>query len=142
VSLLLCDDPAIHALNREYRGVDRPTDVLAFSQEEGPAMPLGWADEAIPHLLGDVIISVDTARRQAEEAGWSLQEEVEALLAHGLLHLLGYDHTRADERALMRARENLLMGERSVWARAGADVSGEDAADVSGEDAAAEEAPR
>ena len=121
MSLLLCDDPAIQALNRDYRGVDRPTDVLSFSQEEGPPMPLGWADEAIPHVLGDVVISVETARRQAEEAGWTLQEEVEALLAHGLLHLLGYDHESPEDRAAMRAREDALMGDRSVWARAGAE---------------------
>jgi probable rRNA maturation factor len=116
VSLLLCDDAAIQALNREYRSVDAPTDVLAFAQEEGPALPLGWADEEIPHILGDVVISVETARRQAADQGWALQEETEALLVHGLLHLLGYDHDVPAERDLMRAREAELLGERCIWA--------------------------
>jgi probable rRNA maturation factor len=117
VSLLLCDDSAIRALNREYRDKDEPTDVLSFPQEEGPPMPLGFADEEIPHTLGDVILSVDTARRQAGEHGRTLQEEVEALLTHGVLHLLGYDHEEPDEREVMRARENEFLGDKSVWAK-------------------------
>ena len=117
VSLLLCDDAEIRELNREYRGHDSPTDVLSFAQEEGPAMPLGWTDIDAPHLLGDVVISVETARRQADDHGWTLQEEVEALLAHGLFHLLGYDHETPEEWGRMRERETALLGERSIWAR-------------------------
>jgi len=118
VSLLLCDDDAIRTLNRAYRGQDRPTDVLSFSQEEGPPMPSDGEDGAVPRVLGDVAISIETARRQAREAGWTLQEEVEALLAHGLLHLLGYDHESTDDSRVMRAREDELLGEKSLWARA------------------------
>lgn len=79
LSVALVDDATIRALNIEYRNVDRATDVLAFPMEEG-----GW--------LGDVIISVPTARRQATKRRKKLLEELTFLLAHGLLHLLGYDH--------------------------------------------------
>lgn len=82
----MTDDSEIHQLNREYRGVDRPTDVLSFSQQEG-----GFPSVA-PDLLGDVVISVDAAKKQAGEQGHSLEEELFILLAHGILHLLGYDH--------------------------------------------------
>jgi probable rRNA maturation factor len=103
LSVLLCDDAMIHALNREYRGIDRPTDVLAFAMGEGEAMP------EVAAILGDVVISLPTARRQAEAAGRALLDEVTMLLAHGLLHLLGFDHvTRAEERR-MTARTDLLV---------------------------------
>lgn len=85
LSILLCDDPTIHALNREHRGKDRPTDVLAFAMQEGPAM-------AHTGLLGDVVISLPTALRQKKAADADGWQEVTTLLAHGLLHLLGYDH--------------------------------------------------
>ena len=107
LSLVLVSDPVMHELNRTWRGKDRPTDVLAFAQGEGE-------DGAPEGLLGDVVISVDTARRQAAEHGHSLTAEGERLLVHGLLHLLGYDHERSapearrmlrKERALLRALE-------------------------------------
>lgn len=79
VSLVFCDDPFIHALNRDYRGKDKPTDVLSFPQEGESG------------LLGDVVISVPTCERQAAAQGHSLEREVEWLFLHGLLHLLGYD---------------------------------------------------
>jgi probable rRNA maturation factor len=82
LSLALVTDPEIHVLNRQYRGKDKPTDVLSF--------PL--ADELQPFLLGDVVISVETAARQAQRRGHSLREELQTLLIHGVLHLLGYDH--------------------------------------------------
>ena len=83
VSVRLCDDAAIRALNRDYRGKDKPTDVLAFAQREGPAGKLH------PEMLGDVVISVDTARRQGKRG---LYRELLHLASHGLCHLLGYDH--------------------------------------------------
>lgn len=86
LSVLLTDDSEIHQLNREYRGVDRPTDVLSFSQQEGEFPSIA------PDLLGDVVISLETAKKQAVEQGHSLEEELFILLAHGILHLLGYDH--------------------------------------------------
>ena len=75
-------DQTIHELNSQYRNKDKPTDVLSF--------PL--ADDVYPWLLGDVVISIDTAQRQARRRRHSLREEVLTLLIHGILHLLGYDH--------------------------------------------------
>jgi len=104
LSVLLVGDRAMRSLNRRYRGKDRTTDVLSFSFREGQG-----AD--VQHLLlGDIVISVPTALRQAREAGHTLYGEVDRLLVHGLLHLLGYDHERgaADDRR-MRARERRLL---------------------------------
>jgi probable rRNA maturation factor len=103
VALRLTDDPTIHALNREYRRKDRPTDVLAFALREGEGGALH------PHLLGDLVISVDTARRQARRRG--LAGEILFLAAHGLCHLLGYDHRTDAEEAEMNARMAGLLAE-------------------------------
>ena len=102
LSLLLVSDRRMHALNRRWRGRDRPTDVLAFAQGEGP----GGAPDG---LLGDVVISVDTARRQAAERGASLGREGDRLLVHGLLHLLGYDHERSAAEARRMARRERTL---------------------------------
>jgi probable rRNA maturation factor len=103
LSLLVCDDLVMRRINREHRRIDKPTDVLAFAMREGPAM-ISVADP-----LGDIVIAWPTARRQAREHGWSAEREVCLLLAHGLLHLLGFDHvTRTEERRMM-ARAHLLM---------------------------------
>jgi probable rRNA maturation factor len=107
LSILLADDATVHELNRAYRQTDEPTDVLSFSQTEGDAFaqPEGTA----PHL-GDIVISIDTARRQATEYVISLQDEVAHLLVHGVLHLLGYDHEEPDEAELMRRHEDAVLG--------------------------------
>jgi probable rRNA maturation factor len=95
LSILVCDDPTIQRLNREHRRKNRPTDVLAFAMREGPPLGAGNA------LLGDVVISLTTAARQERERRRTLWDEVTLLLAHGLLHLLGYDHRDdAEERAM------------------------------------------
>lgn len=97
-------DPVIHALNRDFRHKDKPTDVLAFAQREGP--PGAAADG----VLGDVIISVDTARRQAKRRGpRGLADELCFLAAHGLCHLLGYDHPTARAERIMNARMAALL---------------------------------
>lgn len=101
-SLRLVDDAEIHALNRDYRGKNKPTDVLAFAQREGPAGALH------PELLGDVVISIDTARRQAKRG---LYRELLHLASHGLCHLLGYDHRDDDEERTMNARAAALRAE-------------------------------
>ena len=102
LSLLLVSDGEMRRLNRRWRGRDRPTDVLAFAQAEGP----GGAPDG---MLGDVVISVDTARRQAAERGETLGREAERLLVHGVLHLLGYDHERSTAEARrMQRRERAL----------------------------------
>ena len=95
LSVLLCDDDTIHTLNRDYRHKDKPTD-------EGEGGGLN------PDLLGDVVISLDTARRQAIAGGRTIASEVTILLAHGLLHLLGYDHQTDDEERRMNAMVDVL----------------------------------
>jgi probable rRNA maturation factor len=98
-------DEEMRDLNRDYRGKDGPTDVLSFSQLEGE--PLAGADGV---HVGDVVISLDTARRQAADGDWTLAEELNRLLVHGLLHLLGYDHeTGAEDAALMHGEEARLV---------------------------------
>jgi probable rRNA maturation factor len=100
VSLRLCDDATIRVLNRDYRGKDKPTDVLAFAQQEAPGAP--------PELLGDLVISVDTARRQAKRG---LHAELLHLASHGLCHLLGYDHQDDAQEREMNARAAQLRRE-------------------------------
>ena len=103
LSLVFVNDREIERLNRKWRGLDKPTDVLAFAQREGE-----FADPDDP-MLGDIVISVETAGRQAEEMGHSLEEEIDILIIHGLLHLLGYEHTRGGKSAKkMRAKEKEL----------------------------------
>lgn len=117
VSTLLCDDPAIQALNKEWRGLDKPTDVLSFPLEDeddpallDPEMPViqGLPDEAVEQL-GDIIISVDTCIRQAQEWNHTDLDEATRLWIHGLLHLCGYDHETPEEAAEMLAKEEALL---------------------------------
>jgi probable rRNA maturation factor len=103
LSILLCDDPTIHALNRDFRHKDKPTDVLAFAMSEGELGHLAGS------VLGDVIISVPTAKRQAKGAKKTLLAECTMLLAHGLLHLLGWDHDTAAKDRAMRAETDRLI---------------------------------
>jgi rRNA maturation RNase YbeY len=108
LSILLVDDAAIADLNQRYRGRSRPTDVLAFSLLEGAHADRRGA------LLGDVVIGIETAARQARARRRTLDDEVARLLVHGALHLLGYDHVRSTQARLMRAQE------RRVWRTLGA----------------------
>jgi len=105
LGVVVTDDETIRELNREYAGDDTPTDVLAFSLREGEefASPDGVL------RLGEVIISYPTARRQAADAGIPVEREIEHLLVHGVLHLLGYDHAEPQEEDRMRARERDLL---------------------------------
>jgi len=108
LSILLTTDEGIRALNRDHRGKDKPTDVLSFPQSEfrRPLVPRRGHDLAV---LGDVIISIDTAERQARGRRRPLVEEVRFLLAHGLLHLLGYDHATPEEKKVMSRRTRELV---------------------------------
>jgi probable rRNA maturation factor len=108
VSVSFVSDDEIHELNRTYRGVDRPTDVLSFAFLEGEEdFPV--PDEGAK-LLGDIVISIPTAVRQAEEYGHSVEREVGFLLVHGFLHLLGYDHQDEDaEREMFGLQEEVLQ---------------------------------
>ena len=106
ISVTFVDMDEIHQLNREYREVDRPTDVLSFPQFYD-------LEEEIPEVgeicLGDVVICKDKAAEQAEEFGHSFEREIIYLFVHSVLHLLGYDHMEEDEKACMRAREEEIM---------------------------------
>jgi probable rRNA maturation factor len=106
LSLALTVDAEIHELNRTYRKKNKPTDVLAFAMREGE--PLGPGAGSVPEMLGDIVVSVETARRQAAQHRRSLEAELRMLIAHGLLHLIGYDHrTDAEERVMTKKTREL-----------------------------------
>ncbi len=107
LSVTVTDDETVRGLNREYAGEDAVTDVLSFSQREGEEF-IAAPEGALP--LGEVIIALPQAARQASDAGRSVEEEITRLLVHGILHLLGYDHGEAEEERRMRAREEELLG--------------------------------
>ena len=86
ISIVIMDDPGIRELNASFRGMDKSTNVLSFPMQEGEF------SDITPGLLGDVVISLDTAEQEAEQAGISLDERMSQLLIHGILHLLGFDH--------------------------------------------------
>jgi rRNA maturation RNase YbeY len=102
VSVLFVSDRTIRRLNKAYLNHDYPTDVLAFPQQGGVSSPQ-------PHLFGDVVISVETAARQAKEHGHSLDQELALLLIHGILHLSGYDDTTPAARRRMWAKQRALL---------------------------------
>jgi probable rRNA maturation factor len=108
---VLVDDAAMLALNRAYRGIAGPTDVLAFPMTEGRFRNVS------PDLLGDVVISTETARRQARRRGGALRTELALLLIHGLLHLVGYDHGSAAERRRMWRKQRLILAACGIQAR-------------------------
>ncbi len=115
VVVTLVNNERIHELNREYRGVDRPTDVLSFAMnEEGEGEMDIFLDEdeidEFPNMLGDIIISLPKAQEQAQEYGHSLERELGFLAVHGFLHLLGYDHgTEEEEKEMFSRQEEILQ---------------------------------
>jgi len=105
-SIIIVDNSYIHKLNKEYRGIDRVTDVISFALEDDKSMII--PDEI--RLLGDIYISIDKAKEQAEEYGHSLERELCFLSVHGLYHLLGYDHETEEEAEVMfKKQEEVLM---------------------------------
>jgi probable rRNA maturation factor len=108
LNILFVGDRQMRAFNRQYRGKDRTTDVLAFAMREAPPFSR--------RLLGDVVIAVPTAARQARQGRRSLDEELTILLVHGILHLCGYDHERSEKEAhRMHRREGMIL--RSISRR-------------------------
>lgn len=107
VSILVVDDDRIQEINRDYLGKDRSTNVISFAMQEGEGGDIS------PLLLGDVVISAETAARDAAEAGQAFAGELYFLLLHGMLHLVGYDHERGTEEQarLMEAREREIFSE-------------------------------
>lgn len=109
LSVLFIGDQAMRTLNRKYRGKATTTDVLSFSLREGKYAHIQ------PEMLGDIVISLPVAERQARAAGHSTASELERLLIHGLLHLLGYDHERSRREALrMERKERFLLEKLSA----------------------------
>lgn len=104
LSVLVTDDGTIHEMNRDYRGIDRPTDVLSFPTRDGDSLP-GAPDG----FLGDIAISMDRAKAQAEEYGHSLKRELCFLTVHGTLHLLGYDHMEEEQKLQMFQRQEQIL---------------------------------
>jgi probable rRNA maturation factor len=112
LAILITGDDDIRQMNRQFLGIDEPTDVLSFPDEADDFVQ-GVADQP---LLGDIAIALETAQRQAAEHGLSFQSEVRHLLAHGILHLCGYDHVaNPAEEAKMRAREEHYLGELGAF---------------------------
>jgi len=103
VSIFLTDDAEIHRLNKLYRDVDRPTDVLAFAMREGVDGELNR------EVLGDVVISVPMAELQASIYGHTLEVEMSLLVSHGVLHLLGYEHEEEDDRLMMQQKQKEIL---------------------------------
>jgi len=105
----LTGDEHLREYNRRYRGLDEPTDVLAFAAREQPTDQRFQAPPGTEDWLGDIVISLPRARRQAQQAGHPINDEVRLLAVHGLLHLLGYDHAEPAEEATMTAITNRLL---------------------------------
>jgi probable rRNA maturation factor len=112
VSNVVTGDAMVRDLNRRYCGEDAPTDVLSFALREGTEEFVLPPGESL--RLGEVVISLPTARRQARQAGHSVEREVALLLIHGLLHLLGYDHAVAADRQRMESRQDALLASLGV----------------------------
>ena len=110
VSLVFTDSDTVKQLNRDYRGVDEPTDVLAFYMlpQKGADSSFALPPDGVTRL-GEVIISYPQAIKQAKEQGHSTERELALLIVHGILHLLGYDHEETEEESKMRARERELL---------------------------------
>ena len=118
VSLLITDDASIREINRDQRGIDAPTDVLSFPmvQYAHPGDFSGVEDmddcfniETGELMLGDIVLSIDRVRSQAEEYGHSIMREVAFLIVHSMLHLIGYDHIEEEDRILMEDRQRKVM---------------------------------
>ncbi|WP_271852477.1 rRNA maturation RNase YbeY [Planococcus maritimus] len=110
VSVTFTDDESIRAINRDYREKDQATDVISFSMEEQGEEEVAIIGETGPRLLGDIIISVERTKLQAEEYGHSFERELGFLAVHGFLHLLGYDHmNEQDEKEMFGKQEEILV---------------------------------
>ncbi len=110
VTLVIATDELLHQLNRDYRAIDAPTDVLSFAaQEEAEGEDVFVSAPEAQNYLGDVVISFPTAERQAAAVGHSVADELCLLTVHGVLHLLGYDHASQEEEADMWARQSQIL---------------------------------
>lgn len=109
LSITFVDNEKIHLLNKEYRGIDRPTDVLSFALEELGDGEVPLIEDGMPRFLGDLILSFPKIKEQAKEFGHSFERELGFLTVHGFLHLLGYDHlTKGEEKEMFQKQEEIL----------------------------------
>jgi len=106
ISILFTDDKFIKSLNKKYRGINKSTDVLTFNLEEGDLI---FPEVDKNKLLGDIVVSVETAQRQANNLNHNLEKELMILLIHGLLHLIGYDHEEDRDNKIMQVKENEIL---------------------------------
>jgi len=116
VDVSLVDDETIHQINRDYRKVDRITDVISFAFNDDKDPKDLIADPSVPRILGEIFICVPQALRQAKEIGNTDMRELRFLFTHGLLHLLGYDHMKKeDEEVMFPLQEKILQEEEKQW---------------------------
>lgn len=109
LSVTFVTNEAIHEINKEYRHKDAPTDVISFALEELGEGETAIIAEGMPRILGDVIISIDRTREQAEEFGHSFERELGFLAVHGLLHVLGYDHMVPEDEKIMFGKQDEIL---------------------------------
>ena len=117
VYITLTNNEEIHKINQEYRKIDRPTDVLSFpmyEREEINNLKQEREKDTIEKILGDIVISIEKVKEQAEEYGHSFERELAYLVTHGCLHLLGYDHMLEEEQKEMRKREEEILGRLNI----------------------------
>ncbi len=107
-NVILVDNEYIHKLNREYRKIDRPTDVITFALEDNLDI------ETTPRILGDIYISIEKAKSQALEYGHSFKREICFLAVHGFYHLLGYDHMTEEDEKIMFARQEVVLNAENI----------------------------
>lgn len=107
-SVIIVDNNKIHEINKEYRGIDRPTDVISFALEEDEDY------EVKERLLGDIFISIDKVYEQAKEYNHSVKRELFFLVTHGFLHLLGYDHMKKEDEEIMFPLQEKILNEYGV----------------------------
>ncbi|SDH47797.1 probable rRNA maturation factor [Alteribacillus persepolensis] len=108
LSVTVVDNETIHEMNNQYRDVDKPTDVISFALNDEEELP---DDIEVPNLLGDIVISIDKAKEQAESYGHSVERELGFLAVHGCLHLLGYTHDTAEAEKDMFSRQETILSE-------------------------------
>lgn len=110
-NIIIVDNEEIHRINKEYRGIDRPTDVISFALEDEKDMMLS---EEVGRILGDIYISIDKCRSQAEEYGHSFLRELAFLSVHGFLHLQGYDHMKPEDEKVMFGLQDEILNSYGI----------------------------
>lgn len=109
MNVIIIDNEKIHKINKEYRGIDRPTDVISFALEDDKS----FVDTDF-RVLGDIYISIDKVHEQAKAYGHSFRRELSFLTVHGILHLLGYDHMKEDEEKIMFGKQEEILNELGI----------------------------